>query len=382
MEKLRVYIISPSKEKSEAVIKSLAPAKDIDVSGTAAPGAGALGGLSGGSPDAVIMVSDGDAQGSDAVIFETVQRLYVSMPSCPIILIDERQDIEVLQKAVKAGVRNILRWPPDQKELADNIRYLCNLEATRRSGAPQSGLQWQSQVVTVFGTKGGIGKTTVAVNLAAALSSMRKKVAILDLDLQFGDVGVFLDLEAKDTISELVTESAIDIDRISTYLMLHSSGINVLCAPKSPEYAETVGSNHVEQIISAIRHYYDYVIIDTGPVFNDPTLTALELSNNIFFILTQDVSTLRNAKISLGILDSLHHREKTGFIVNRESKGTITIPDCERVLGAPVVGRIPCDWNTAVNAINRGVPFIIDQPNSKISLAVQNLARYTCGLKK
>lgn len=371
MEKIKVFILSSSKEKTDLIAQTLGKSLDIGVVGSAFPERSAFEALPQAAPDVVVMT----AEGTDETILSAAQRIYVTMPGCPIMLLYDQQPPEFLQKAVRAGVRNLVRLPCEPRELLENIRYLYHLEEARQTSSPQAGLQWQSQVITIFGTKGGIGKTTIAVNLAAALARLRKKVAIIDLDLQFGDVGVFLDMETKDTLSELVQENNINMEKISTYLMLHASGVSVLCAPRSPEYAETVGASHVEKILSSIRSYYDYVIVDTGPIFTDPTITALEHSNVILFPLTLDVSTLRNAKISMGILNSLGQKDKVQVVVNRETKSIISLKDAERILGMQVMEHIPSDWDTATNALNKGMPFVLDRPNAKISQGIYSLAR-------
>jgi pilus assembly protein CpaE len=371
MEKIKVFIVSSSQEKMAIIKNIIDKADDIVCTGIASSGIQALEKLGSKSPDIVIM----NVEHNDENISGTIQRLYVSLQNCSIIMIYEQADFAALQQAVKSGVRNILKWPIEQKELVDNIRYLFNMESVRLKTKPkEASIKWQSQVVTVFGTKGGIGKTTIAVNLASALVKKGKKVAIIDLDLQFGDVGVFLDIDAKDSIAELIIENNPDMDKIKSYMHLHSSGISVLAAPKSPEYADTITASHIERIISTIRPYYDFIIVDTAPIFNDNTLTALELSNLVLFILTLDISTLRNAKISMGILDSLQHKAKTKIVSNREVENIITIKDAERIIDAPVCCRIPSDWKTATTALNKGVPFVLETPNSKISTAIYNLA--------
>jgi pilus assembly protein CpaE len=306
------------------------------------------------------------------------ERVYMCRPGCSVILISEQINVEIYQQAIRAGVKNVMQWPVPQKELIENIKLAANLEKMRNStaGPGANNMSWGSKVITVFGTKGGIGKTTLAVNLAVKLSENKKKVALIDLDLQFGDVNVFLDMEPKDTLSELVQDNnSFDIDTIKNYMVLHSSGTNVLCSPKSPEYAETITPSHIERIINTIRPYYDYIIIDTPPVFNECTLTAIEVSSKVMFVIALDISTLRNAKISMNVLESLQQIEKVNLIVNREVESIITVNDAEKIMGVKILARIPADWKTATAALNKGVPFVSGYPNAKLSNVVSELAR-------
>lgn len=378
MEQIKVCLISSSEEKTEKIKTMLGKAGDIAVSLVEHYENLPVEKIVSSEPDIILLLPDNKNED----IAGMAKKLYVALPACAQILICEQTDFESLQQAVKAGIRNILKWPVKQEELFEDIRYLYNIETVRSNRKPVlSGSKRMAQVVTVFGTKGGIGKTTISVNLAVALSRLGKKVAIVDLDLQFGDVGVFLDMDVKDSISELVEENNFDPGKIKSYMQLHKSGLYALCAPKSPEYAEAVTPSHVEKIIESLRSCFDYVIIDTPPIFNDNTITALEHSNLILFILTLDISTLRNAKISMGILDSLQNMRKTRVIVNREVDSIISLKDMEKIVKLPVFCRIPSDWKTATMSLNKGAPFVTDMPKTKISAAINNLARLTAGLR-
>jgi len=237
-------------------------------------------------------------------------------------------------------------------------------------------VNWESKVITVFGTKGGIGKTTTSVNLAVALAQMGKKIALIDLDLQFGDVGVFLDLEPKDSIAELVQEkSSFEIDTIKSFMALHSSGVSVLAAPKSPEYAEIVTAEHIEKIINTVRPYFDYIIIDTPPAFNDSTLMAIDNSNFVLFVITLEISTLRNAKISSEVFNTLNQKEKLKIVVNRDHASGISIKDAEKVLGSEIFFRMISDWKTAISSLNKGIPIVLDSPKSELANQFNALAK-------
>jgi pilus assembly protein CpaE len=292
-------------------------------------------------------------------------------------MVSENLDVDGLQKALGAGATSLIGWPDSAETLQDAVfaahnrsnMHMGALNQKQRSGPA-------SKVVTVFGTKGGIGKTTIAVNLAVKLSQLNKKVALVDLDLQFGDVGVFMDIDAKDTIAELVRDNSnLDIDTIRNYMVLHSSGVHVLCAPNSPEYADVVSGGHVEKIINAVKSYYDYVIIDTPPMLNECVLTAIESSAQVLFILGLDISILRNAKICLNLLDSLQQTDKITMIINREVDGSVTLKDVQRIVNQPIVARFPSDWKLAVASLNKGVPFVVSAPNSGLAKSLSQFAQ-------
>lgn len=165
-----------------------------------------------------------------------------------------------------------------------------------------------------------------------------------------------------------------DIDTIRSYMNVHSSGVHVLCAPKSPEQSEGINANHIEKLMNTLRSYYDYVIIDTPASFNDITLTAIEGSAMVIFITGFDISILRNSKLSINLLDNLQQKEKVRVLINRDMEGNITTNDVEKILGKPIWARIPSDYFLAVNALNKGLPFVISSPKSKMSLAFDEIA--------
>lgn len=370
MDKIKVLIVCDSEEKRYE-LKNILTSDEIAIVAFSKTGVIVLDKVASLLPDIVLMIVDNYGNEHS----EVAERIYTSIPSCTVILLCENLDIKLVEKAMQAGIRKVLQWPCDKKALIENIKLLCSVEKMRASNNKHSNVSWQSNVITIFGTKGGIGKTTVAANLAVALSRSGKKVALIDLDLQFGDIGVFLDFEPKDSIAELVQErNSFDIDIIKSYMMLHSSGVSALSAPKSPEYADVVSGDHVEKIINTIRPYFDYIIIDTPPAFNDCTIVAIENSNLVLFLITLDISTLRNARISMDVFETLNQKEKIKVIVNRELDGAITVKDAQRVLGCEIFYRISSDWKTAIASLNKGVPVVIDAPRTQIGQQFLKLA--------
>ncbi|MHB1484103.1 MAG: AAA family ATPase [Saccharofermentanales bacterium] len=377
MEKIKVLVVADS-ESIRYELKNILATDDIAIIAYSKSGAAVLDKAVSLLPDVVIMV--GDKTNNDYI--QIAERIYMSIPTCTVMLLHENPDIEIIEKAMQAGIRKIMQWPCDKKALIDNIKILNGIEKMRSSNSKHQRVNWQSKVVTVFGTKGGIGKTTVATNLAVALSRVGKKVALIDLDLQFGDVGTFLDLEPKDSISELVQErNSFDIDSIKSFMVLHSSGVSVLCAPKSPEFADIITGEHVEKVINTLRPYFDYVIIDTAPAYNDTSIVAIENSNFVLFIISLDISTLRNAKISMDVFETLNQKDKLRIVVNRDTDNGITLKDAEKVLNCKMFMKIQSDWKTAIAALNKGIPVVVDAPRSQVGLHLSQLAGLVDDLK-
>jgi ATPases involved in chromosome partitioning len=370
--KINVLVISKLEKNLEAM-KHMIDDEEIVVIGDSPGGAQALDKIENVSPDMVIMFLGA----GDTDVLSLTERIILHRPRTHVILLVEYLDVDILQCANKAGAHNVIEFPTTQKEFAEYIKSVYHNETIRiNSLNEKQNIAWMSRVVTVFGAKGGLGKTTIATNLAVKLAENRKKVALIDLDLQFGDIHIFLDIEPADTISEFVQQVFTpNIDSVRSYMAVHSSGVHVLCAPKSPEYSELVSAEKVQSLLSVLRTYYDYVIIDTPPSFSDVTITALEASSTILFVTGLDISILKNSKLSLSLMDSLQQRDKVRLIVNRAVDiSTITIEDVQKIIGCPIWAKIPSDYKVAVTALNRGVPFVISSPASKLSQSISIVA--------
>lgn len=329
------------------------------------------------NPQVIIIQCDVD--GIDAINMAEI--IYVKLPGSNVIFLCDQLSVSIIDKAMFAGVRKVLTFPVDSETLIENIELVNRVEKSRFENSNQGVANMESRVVTVFGAKGGIGKTTIAVNVGASLAKIGKKVVMIDAKLQFGDVNVFFDVDSKNTISDLTQgRDCGDIDAIKRCIAVHYSGVSILCAPKSPEYAEYVTVKNLETMLNTLRPYYDYIIIDTSPAFNDITLCAIENANLILLIAEPDISTLRNTKVSLSVLDSLLQRDKTEIVINRLSKGMITIKDIQRVLDVQIKNIISLDLKTALACHNKGIPIVIEAPKTLIAQDLIKLGKNVVAL--
>lgn len=370
--KINVLLISKL-ESTLQNLRELIHDEEIAVVGDSPGGSKALDKIENLSPDIIIMtLGNGEMD-----VLSLTERILLNRPRSFIILILEQMNVEILQQATSVGAHNITEFPSSSKRFSEYIKGVYTSESTRLNALNEkTNLSWMSKVITVFGSKGGLGKTTIAVNLATKLAEKKKKVALIDLDLQFGDAHIFLDIDPKDTIAELVREVYTpNIDSVRSYMIVHSNGVHLLCAPKSPEYAEVVTAEKVQSLLSLLRTYYDYVIIDTAPSFNEVTLTAIESSSTVLFIAGLDISILRNSKLSMSILDSLQQKDKIKVLVNRAvESNTITLDDVQNILGCPIWARIPSDTKVAISALNRGIPIVTSAPNTKVGQSLSDIA--------
>lgn len=368
MNAIRVLIVDDITETRENIRRILAFDNDIAVIGEARDGMEAIQKVQALGPDVILM--DVNMPKMDGI--SAAEKISQSCPGCSIIFVSVQGEPEYLRRAMMAGARDYLIKPFAPDDLISTIKRAYQAELLKNPAVPAL-KESKHHVVTVFGTKGGVGKTTIAVNLAVLLAQTKKKVAVLDLDLQFGDVSIFLNLLPKRTIAELAQdEENLNHEMLDAYLIPHISGIKILPAPGRPEYAELVTAAHIEKIITLLRADYDYVIIDTPPLFNETNLTALDLSSQILLALSMDLATIKNVKLSLELLDSLHHRGKTKMILNRSSDDVgIKAEHAEETLGFLIAAQIPSDGKLCVSALNKGIPFVMSDASAKISQAIR-----------
>ena len=304
------------------------------------------------------------------------------------LLLIEFMTPDILHRALKAGVRDVLAAPFDRDQLlaAVNragdalINYQAGLESPAIAGpAPTAPHKARNgKVVTVFSTKGGAGKSVLAVNIAVSLAKKGdQRVVLVDADLQFGDVAVMLKLAPQRTLVDAINNmDRLDSTMIEQLLIRHEpSGLDVLAAPLEPSFADRVTGDEMGRIIKLLRTIADVVVVDTPAYFNEVVIELIEQSDEILLVAGMDVPNIKNVKIGLQTLKMLNLPvNKVHLILNRaNSKVRLEVSDVERTLGVKADCLIPSDI-VVPQCVNKGVAVVLEAPKSGVARAIEELA--------
>ena len=304
-----------------------------------------------------------------------IQRLSNECPNTAIISAAEAASPDLILRSLRAGAREFLRIPISGDELRtvlDRISEFCN---NREVAGPTS----KGKMIAVFSSKGGCGTSFIATNLAAVTSA---KTILVDLNLQAGDLPLYLGVESKYSMADMVEKrSRLDDELINSLVTPYSSSLSLLAAPKEADSADEIEPQHIFEVLQRLRESYDYIVLDPQHTFDSITLAALDQSDEIVLVLSLDIPAIRSTQRSLQIFDRLGYpRKKVRIVVNRFSKQIdLDLRQVEKFLGEPVVGFVPSDYQTAVNSINLGTPLVQAEPTSKIANEIRRIAQTITG---
>lgn len=316
------------------------------------------------------------AASAERKLFMFCQQVYILYPEVTMVMISDIADPELLELAMEAGIRRVLAPMPQKEELISALKELCINESSRHfNRVEQDASVPKTEVLFVTGAGGGIGKTTLAVNLAVKLAASRRKVVLLDFDMQYGDSGLFLGIEPKQTLAELLQDQKTPtLDTVNSYLEYHQSGIKVLFGPRSPEYAETISGKNIEKLVGILRNYYDYIVIDGAVGFGEVNLSVLDFSTTVLMAVQPQICNLRNTKKALLLLNSLNMEQKVRLVLRETLSKAISTSDVERVLGRKVDTILPYDEKFTTSALNQGKPVVMCAPKSPYTAGISRLS--------
>jgi pilus assembly protein CpaE len=311
------------------------------------------------------------------------ERLGQTRPQTLVVMVTQRLTTELLHRALRAGLKDVVASETTTYgEVSEAIEDAYEAAMGSRASEPGSAEervmpQRRARTLTVFSTKGGVGKTVIASNVAVALSKRPgTRVVLVDLDLTFGDAGVILKLEPRHTIYDAARAAdRLDTQMLRGFLTPHSSGLNVLLAPKSPDQAESVTTARLAAIIELLQGMFDYVVIDTAGSFEETVLTAIDKSDDVLAVATMDMPSVKNTMLSLRKLRQLGYGDNlVKLVLNRaDSKVFLETGDVERGIGGRIAAEVPSD-RLVPRSVNKGVPVVLEAPRSGVARSLMKVA--------
>ncbi len=387
-DKIRVIIVDDIAETRENIRKLLQFEKDIEVVGVARTGKEGVQLALETRPDVIIMdINMPDMDGISAT--EAIRR---EVPYCQIVILSVQGDPNYMRRAMLAGARDFITKPPTVDELTLAVKRAGRVALeerlkTQAALALQSGARGfpipsvptvtYGKIIVVYSPKGGVGCTTLTTNLAVTLHTDETPVVIVDGDLQFGDVAIFLNLKGKNSIIDLaVRADELDPDVINEVAITHvNSGIKVLAAPNRPEYAENVTGDQFSKVLQYLRHLFSYIIVDTCSRLNDITLAAMDIADLMILLTTQEIPSIKSSRLFLDLVDVLKiQRNRILFVMNKYDKRIgITPQKVSESFKLDIAAVIPFEDRVVIPSINRGVPFMSSDRSRPISRGVLTL---------
>lgn len=387
VEKVRVLIVDDVPELRENLRRLLQFEADIEVVATAKNGKEAIQLSQDILPDVVLM----DINMPDMDGITVTAQIKQKLPFVQVVILSVQDDPNYMRRALQVGARDFLRKPPPPDELVQSVRHAGRLAREERakglqlpsspstnSDQPGSKTAAKGSIILVYSPKGGNGCTTLAVNLAIALHNEETYAAVVDANLQFGDVAIFMNEQGRNTVLDLAVQaSELDQEIVSEVMIRNAAtGVHILAAPSSPENAEKINAEQFCSVLRFLQRMYAYVIVDASSHLTDITLSIIDLCDAIILVTVQDIPSIKNSRIFLDLLQTLSVPvEKVIFVMNRfNDRIPITPERISTNLKQKIVSIIPFDSQTVVNSVNRGVPFMVDNKNSPAAKGIYALA--------
>lgn len=323
-----------------------------------------------------VVLLDGDYMG-DGYGFGAA--LLANFPEKAVLLLEDQPNVDKLKQALVAGFSDIVASDIESEQLIETI-YRSQLNKSRsleliREDKTKKTQTSYGKIITVFSTKGGVGRTFTALNLAVLLKKQNDaRVALVDLDVDYGTLALAMGLQGKTTINDVLGDLRnLDGDLLDSYMLNHDSGVKVLSSTGEPQLDSYVNSEQIEIILRTLQDNYDFVVVDLPGRFMEMITPAFTLASLVYMVTTPDILALSNVKAGLGLLKDLNFPStRLKIVLNQAGRKSLSKADVEKSLDASVFVIIPYD-QAAHSSLNLGIPFVQTNPRSKTTRALQAL---------
>lgn len=388
-EKINVVVVDDVDESREMILRMLQFDTSIEVVGTGRTGVEAIESAQKLKPDVIVM----DINMPDMDGITATERIRKKVPFAQIIILSVQSDPNYMRRAMLAGARDYLSKPPMIDELISAVKRAGEMASEERSKSTpaypslaaenrQSGgvnLFQRGKILTVYSPKGGVGCTTIAINLAVALKKADNRVIIVDGNIQFGDVAVLLNEQGKNSIYDLTKRvDELDPDVVEEVVTRHkTSDMHILACPNRPEIAEGITGEQFSKMLQFLQQIYHYIVVDTSSYLNEPVQAALEVSDYILLVTTQDIPSIKSCSLFLTVANETNLRDRVLFVMNRFDRRLKLTPEkVGESLHQSMAGAIPLDDKIIPFSVNRGIPFVLENRTYPVSRSVINLAEH------
>lgn len=370
MDRIKILIADDIKETREVIKKILnIKEENIEVVGEAANGEEVLRMIPKVKPDIVLM----DINMPVLNGLEATERITMTYPSIIVIIMSVQSESDYLKKAMFSGAKEYIIKPFNHDILLETIINTYNKykEMQKKLGNSLE-VERDTKVMAFFSTKGGVGKSILALNSAIVMSkNVNTKVLLIDMDLQFGDISMMINQYNQKTILDIIDDGQLDsYENIKPYLFKYNDSLDILFAPDKPEAAEYIAKEAIEKIIKQVNKRYNIIVFDMGINFNDNTLYVLDMAHKIALVSTMDIISLKNTKLGLKVMESLgYDSDKVKLVINKcNSNYGISRKEVEEVFNNDIFAVVPEEEKTVVPSINKGQPFCWDERYQRLKI--------------
>ena len=384
--KIKVLIVDDVAETRENIRKLLQFENDFEVIGAVGSGRAGIDAAKELKPDVVLM----DINMPDMDGIKATEIIRQNNPSTQIVILSVQGDPNYMRRAMLVGARDFITKPPSLDDLNSAIRQagkMAHVERAKVSLYP--GLPGATtasppaagsfgKIIVVYSPKGGTGVTTLAVNLAVSLHNEETPVVIVDGNMQFGDVAVFMNEQARNSILDLAPRAdELDIDIVNEVMITNTaSGVKILASPARPEYAENITGEQFSKILKFLCNFFSYIVVDGSSALTDVILAAMDVSNLIILITTQDIPSIKNARLFLDLADVMKiEKRRILFIMNRFDKRIGIVPEkISDTFKHDIVAVFAMEERVVLPSVNRGIPFMLGDRTRPIAKSMLSLA--------
>jgi len=298
---------------------------------------------------------------------QLVRQLHEGGVDVPVIVLTVPQ--QPVEADLARGIHGVLSMPFSGYDLITRVSQV-------HKDHQQSGDRGASRLVVVFAPKGGVGKTTIAFNLAVAAAKLGTRTVLVDGSIQFADLRALLRVPADAlSILDLPTDRVVESD-LAEVLWRDPSGIDILLAPPRIEEHEMVTMRDLEKVLSLLRRLYDAVIVDMSVAVDELNLALMDRADTILEIVTYDSTTIHN---TIALADTFrvigYPATKVRYLVNRaDANAGIDPADLTRALGRVPEYHVRSEGAVVVPANNEGLPFVLSNPEAGVTQDIERVA--------